>query len=140
MLTLWNPINELDVLTREVDRFFSRSAEQPAVAFCPTVDIEEAEDRFILHADLPGLKESDIDVKVHEGTLCLSGKREEASEHKGEGYYRRERSHGSFSRSFRLGPAVDADKIQASYDKGVLTVVLPKKEEVKPRQIPVKGN
>jgi len=140
MLTLWNPIRELDSWTRELDQFFGRAVEQTAPVFSPEIDIEEHEDRFVIRADLPGVNESDIEVRVHEDTLVLSGKREQVKEEKsGRGTYR-ERSHGSFCRSFELGSIVEAGKIEAKLDKGVLNVVLPKKEQAKPRLIPVTGN
>jgi HSP20 family protein len=140
MLTLWNPIAGFDRSARELDRWFGEARNRMTPAFSPEVDIEEHEDRFVIRADLPGVDEADVEVRVHEGTLVLSGKREQAKEEQNERGYYRERCAGSFCRSFRLGTAVDAEKIEAKLDKGVLQVVLPKKEQAKPRVIPVTGN
>ncbi|MBI4705537.1 MAG: Hsp20/alpha crystallin family protein [Deltaproteobacteria bacterium] len=141
MLTLWNPTTSLFRWSPIFDELFAGGTEDGREQlFAPAVDIEEQEDKFVLRADLPGVSEKDIEVRVHEGTLALSGKREEAKEEKREGGYYRERRSGSFHREFRLGPSVDGEKIAASYKNGVLSVVLPKKEEVKPRQIPVSAS
>ena len=140
MLTLWRPFNDLATWGRAFDNSLRPVSSTRSQFFSPEVDIEELEDRYVLRADLPGMEEQDIDVQVHEGTLHLSGKREESVEQESEGGFYRERRYGSFARRFRLGSHVDAEKIEATYDKGVLSVVLPKKEEAKPRQIPVGTN
>lgn len=140
MLTLWKPLNELSSFSRAFDEAFRPLTFKREAFFAPAVDIEEHEDRFVLHADLPGMNEADIDVQVHEGQLLLSGKREYSKEEKTDSGTYRERSYGTFCRRIRLGSTVDAEKIEASYDKGVLSVTLPKKEEAKPRQIPVGTN
>jgi HSP20 family protein len=136
MLTLWKPSDEWFSFGRELDRWFD---EGPTRGPCPAVDIEEEENRFVLRADLPGVDEKDLEVRVHEGVLILGGKRTETREEQRGGGVYRERSTGSFSRQFRLGPGVDDTKIEASYKNGVLTVVLPKQEAAKPRQIPVQA-
>ncbi len=139
MLTLWNPHRELFRWTRDVDNFcgWNEARSGKSVTFAPDVDVEEKDEAFLLTADLPGVREGEIKIEVHEGTLTLSGSREEEREEKGEGRYLRERRHGSFERQFRLGRNVDSSKIEAGFENGVLQVVLPKKEELKPRQIPV---
>jgi HSP20 family protein len=126
---------------REFDDLFDgfRSSEE-TVAFNPAVDIVEEAERFLIKADLPGVKQEEIAIKVHDGSLILSGKREEQREEEQEKSYYSERRLGSFHRSFKLGDTVDTDKIEAKYDSGVLTVLLPKKEETKPRQIEVAVN
>jgi HSP20 family protein len=121
---------------RGFDRLFDDGEPR---GYAPAVDITEEEDHFLIKADLPGVDEKDIEVKVHDGVLLLSGKREETREEE-EGYSYRERRSGSFCRQFRLGRNVDAEKIEAAYKKGVLEVKLPKKEEAKPRQIAVSSN
>jgi HSP20 family protein len=141
MLTLWRPFNDLNRLSQELEQLYFRGEPNGHRAdFTPSVDIEEKENSVLIHADLPGVNEKDIEVKVHEGTLLISGKRESAKEEQGEGKYYSERSYGSFCRTFSLGRNVDAEKIEASYKNGVLTVLLPKKEEVKPKQIPISTN
>ena len=141
MLTLRRPRGGLYGLSRELDHlFWDRSSNGNRVSFAPSVDIEENEDHFLISADLPGVSEQDIEVKVHEGVLLLSGKREVSTEEKSDSGYYRERRFGSFHRSFTLGNGVDAGKIEATYANGVLTVRLPKSEKAKPRQIPVSTN
>ena len=142
MLTLRRPFDGFFGLSRELDNVLSGGPSNNGnrIDFAPAVDIEEKEDHFLIQVDLPGVSEKDIDVKVHEGTLLLSGKREVAKEEKSEKGYYNERSYGRFCRSFTLGDGVDAGKIEATYKNGVLTVKLAKKAEVLPRQIPVSTN
>lgn len=139
-LTKWRPYG-MSRFGREFDDLFDgfRSSEE-TVAFNPAVDIVEEAERFLIKADLPGVKQEEISINVKDGSLILSGKREEKREEKQEKSYYCERRYGSFHRSFKLGDTVDMDKIEAKYDSGVLTVLLPKKEETKPRQIEVAVN
>jgi HSP20 family protein len=125
---------------RDFDGLFREFGNGEGVAFAPSVDIREEEGQFVLQADLPGMEQEAIQVKVENETLILTGKREETSEQEQDGRHYRERRFGSFMRSFRLGSGVDAGAIEARYDKGVLTVTIPKKEQLKPRQIPVATN
>ena len=141
MLTLWRPFSELFQLNQEFDDLLKAPLKKGwPVDFTPAVDIEEQEGGFVLHADLPGMSEKDIEVKVHDGRLLLSGKREISKEEKTSHGFRRERSAGSFCRQFDLGPGIDVSRIAATYKNGVLTISLPKKEESKPRQIAVGTN
>jgi len=138
MLTLWNPTRSFHRFGREFDDFFNAcSVETEVQSFRPTVDVTETEESFLLKADLPGVSEKNIALKVHDGVLHLSGKREDMEDEKKAGGHLRERRFGTFSRQFKLGPNVNSEKIAASYKDGVLTVTLAKKEEVKPREIPV---
>jgi HSP20 family protein len=95
----------------------------------PAVDVVESEKGYEITADLPGMEEKDIEIKVTDGILTMKGERQEEKEEKKKDYYLQERSFGSFQRSFELPESVDADKIEASFRKGVLTVKLPKKAE-----------
>ena len=135
MLTLWKPRNDLWRWNRDLDSYFGYS--RSGYSFSPAVDIEEREDSFLLTADLPGMRREDIEVEIENNTLTLSGTRELGNEEKEGGYYRRERSYGSFSRSFRLGPGVVAGNIDATYENGVLRLTLPKAEEAKPQRIDI---
>lgn len=140
MLTLWKPFNEMSRWNRDFDAFLQaprRSATRRG--FAPAVDIRESDDGVTLVADLPGVEEEGIEVQVHEGVLLLAGERAAEDDAKRD-LVHRERSHGRFERRFRLGDTIDADNIEAVYENGVLTVSLPKKEQVKPRQIPVSTN
>ena len=106
----------------------------------PPVDLVEAEDHFVLKADLPGLAEGDVNIEVQEGTLTISGERKAEHEQREKGWYRIERSFGRFSRSLTLPDGVDPDRIEASFSHGVLEVRIPKPEERKPRRIEISGS
>jgi HSP20 family protein len=106
----------------------------------PNVDIKETENEIVLHADVPGIDEKDIDIKLEDGTLTLKGERKFEQEKKGEGYHRIERGYGSFVRCFSVPDSVDSEHVKAAYKSGVLTVTLPKKEVAKPRSIKVAVN
>jgi HSP20 family protein len=134
MLNLWRPQQDLFRWSRELDRLLDRA---PGPEVCPAVDVTEEETRYVLRADLPGFEEKDIDVRVVDGVLALSGKREPSTEEKLGKLTQAERPYGSFCRKFTLDVAVDESTIDASYKNGVLTVALPRKEATKPRQIPI---
>jgi len=138
MLTRHRPFHNLGRFHRGFDHFFGVPTENTnPTAFTPAVDIEETDGAVVLSADLPGVDEKDIEVTVHQGVLVLTGKREDKREEETENTIYRERRYGAFFRRFRLGSKVDPDAIVAAYKNGVLTVTLPKKEEAKPKQIPV---
>jgi HSP20 family protein len=126
--------------SREVDRlfdsFFGTDREQ-ARRWVPPVDLVEAEDHFVLKADLPGLAEEDVTIEVQDGTLSISGERSAEHEQHERGWYRIERSFGSFRRSLTLPDGVDADAISASFERGVLEVRVPKPAERQPRRVEI---
>ena len=101
------------------------------------VNIVENKDNYTLMAEVPGMKEKDIDLEIKDGLLTLKGHTEESQEKEENHYRMREFSRRSFERSFRIGEGVDSDKISAKLEKGVLTVALPKKEEAKPKAVKV---
>jgi HSP20 family protein len=101
------------------------------------VDLVEAEDHFVLKVDLPGLSEADVSIEVQDGMLTISGERSAEHESHERGWYRIERSFGSFNRSLTLPDGVDADAISAQFDRGVLEVRIPKPEERKPRRVEI---
>jgi HSP20 family protein len=141
MLTLWRPRNELLRWSPVFDSFFNTGwGNGEGVFLSPNVDIQESEDKFTITADLPGVEEKNIELTVKDGVLTIAAHREESKEEEKEGAILRERSYGSFRRSFRLGREVNSEKIEANYKNGVLSVELSKAEEVKPRQIPVSTN
>lgn len=141
MLTLWTPLGGHFGLRHESDDWYdNRPSNGNRVDFAPAVDIEEKEDHYLVSADLPGVSEKDIEVKIEDGILLLSGKRGASEEQKAECRCHSERSFGTFHRCFKLGEGVAADKIEAAYANGVLTVKLPKSERMKARQIPVHSN
>jgi HSP20 family protein len=127
--------------TREVDRLFDAffgGESQQSRRWVPPMDLVEAEDHFTLKADLPGLGEGDVTIEVQDGTLKISGERKTEVEGREQGFYRIERSFGSFARSLTLPDGVDPDAINASFDRGVLSVTIPKPEERKPRRVEIK--
>jgi HSP20 family protein len=128
--------------TRELDRVFDAFFGQTEQArrWVPPVDLVEAEDHFVLKADLPGLSEGDVNIEVQDGTLTISGERKAEHEQREKGWYRIERSFGHFSRSLTLPDGVDPDRIAASFNTGVLEIRIPKPEERKPRRIAISGS
>ena len=128
---------------QEMDRLFSSLFEnsgRQAQRWVPAMDLVEADDHFVLKADLPGLSEDDVAIEVQDNVLTISGSREAETEQKEKGWYRLERSYGSFNRSLTLPDGVDADKVEAKFDRGVLEVRIPKPEERKPRRISIGGD
>ena len=121
-----------------LDRFFTH-ADDGAVRY-PTVDVKENEDNFVVEAELPGVTEKEIDVKVENDLLTISSHREAEKEEKKEHYILRERRASAFSRSFTLPKNTNRDGIQAVFRNGVLTLTIPKTPEAKPKTIDVKTN
>jgi HSP20 family protein len=109
-------------------------------AFSPRVDVSETDKEIKVSAELPGLDENDIEVSLARNLLTISGEKQEEAEDKGKNFYRMERSYGSFRRTIPLMVEVEADKIKAKFQKGVLTVTLPKTAEAQrqTRRIPIK--
>ena len=120
---LWQPFRR-SLLTAEP--LFGRQLKWPNM---PAVDVVESEKAYEITAELPGMDEKNIEVKVADGTLTIKGEKQEEKEEKKKDYYLQERHFGSFERSFDVPETVEADKIDASFKKGVLTVTLPKKAE-----------
>ena len=133
--------NEFPVANRVFEGFFEDlpffSYREDRSPWNPAVDVLEKDGNLVLRAELPGMTEKQIDLKVEGDTLILKGERKMESEDKKENYHRIESFHGSFTRTFRLPETVDTHKISADYKDGILTVTLPQKPEVKPREIPV---
>ena len=139
-LIRWQPRDTFSV-NREIDNLINQvwgdQGNPNTQAWYPKVDIAEDENQFVLHAELPGMNREDIQVSLEDGVLTISGERKFETKKEDKNYLHRERSYGSFTRSFRMGKNVQVDKIAAAYKDGVLTMTLPKAEEVKPRQIEV---
>jgi HSP20 family protein len=141
-----SPFRRMSTLRDEIDNIFDRAfgqaLENPTQTqllggWIPAVDVYEDKDNLTVKCEVPGMKKEDIDISLHEGFLTISGERKH-EEKKTEGeFYRTERYEGRFSRSLTLPSKVNAEKINATYKDGVLTVVLPKAEEAKPKQIQV---
>ena len=145
-LVRWEPVRELNTIQQEMNRLFNTFFDAPAQSgggngtarrWVPAMDLVETEDHFVLRADLPGLTEADVSIEVQDNVLTLSGERTVEHEAKKEGFYRLERGTGHFSRSLTLPDGVDADRIAAAFEHGVLEVRIPKPEERKPRRVQI---
>jgi HSP20 family protein len=140
-LVRWDPIRELDSLqgdmNRLFDRFFEGRPNGTGRRWIPAMDLVETDDHLVLRGDLPGLTEDDVDIEIKDNVLTVSGERKSENEEKGEGYHRVERSFGSFSRSLSLPQGVDAQKVDAQFDNGVLEVRIPKPAEAKPTRVQI---
>lgn len=144
-MNVWSPFRHLSVLRDEIDRLFdsplnelTSNSQQFLSGWLPTIDLFDDRDHLVLKAEIPGMKKEDIDISLHGDVLTLSGERKEEEVFDKAETYRSERFLGRFQRTVTLPVGVDANKVQASYKDGILTVTLPKAEEAKPKQIEVK--
>ena len=143
MITRIDPFRELATLQDRFNSLFENFAdvngkEQLARGtFAPAVDIYEDEHNLVLKLEVPGLNEEDLNVSLENNTLTVSGERKFEKEEKEENFHRIERRYGSFTRTFRLPNTVDAENVEAGYDKGILKITLAKRAEAKPKQIKV---
>ena len=140
MIRTRNPYFRLvDDLLHDARPWFARGGEFAPRDFSPALDVEENADAYIVHANLPGIRQEDISVNIHDDTLTISA--ETAAENRDETSKSllRERRFGKFSRSLRFPTHLDGDAVAASYENGVLSISLPKADHVKPRQIPIKA-
>jgi HSP20 family protein len=139
----WDPVRELAAMQDRLNQFFEDVARRDDDVmtrgdWLPPVDIYQTDQHeIVLKAEMPGLKQEDIDLRVENNTLTITGERRHEASVKKEHYHRVERCYGSFSRSFSLPNTIDGEKVRAEYRDGVLTVTLPLREESKPRQIQV---
>ena len=139
----WDPFRGLGEIQTEVNRLFNNwSGHQGATGermWLPAVDVHETKDEFMLTLDIPGVTEKDVHISITGDLLTVKGERRFEREGEGDGntYHRVERLYGKFERSVQLPTMVQTDKVKASYRDGVLTVKLPKAEEVKPREIKI---
>ncbi len=141
----WEPFKELMDIQNRMSRLFEdtvsrsrgRDEDITHAAWTPLVDIYETKNEVILKAELPEIDQKDINLRIESDNLILEGERKIQEEAKKENYYLVERAYGKFKRSFTLPSSVDAEKIKAEYNHGVLKVILPKKEETKAKQITI---
>jgi len=137
-----SPLDELDRMRREMDRLtegFTRGLfREPTAGVFPLMNVTESKDNYYVRAELPGISADDLDMSVTGNTLSISGERKIPSEDEKAQYHRREREAGKFSRIISLPSQVDTKRVEAHCADGILTVVLPKAEEAKPKQIAVK--
>jgi len=137
-----NTFEELERMRRQLDGMFGGVEQGPhrvlGAGVFPLINLTEDRDSYHVRAELPGLKAEDINISVTGNNLSISGERKIASEGENVRYHRREREAGSFSRVMALPGEVDADKVQATHLGGILTVIIPKAEAAKPKQITVR--
>ena len=125
-MMLWEPLRDLAIPGAR------------GLAFAPSFDVKETKDGYLFKADLPGVKEKDLEIALTGNRLTVSGRREEEKKEEGERFYTWERSSGAFTRTFTLPEGVDADHAQAELKEGVLTISIAKRPEVKARKIELK--
>ena len=142
----WEPFRDFMTLREAMDRLFEESFVGPRRRELPpaaegtlALDIYQTDDATVIKSSVPGLKPEEIDISITGNTLTISGESKEEEEVKEENYIRRERRYGSFSRSVVLPEGLEPDKAEASFDDGVLTLIIPKAPESKPKIIKVTG-
>jgi len=149
--SLWSgsnsPFRELNRMQRQIDRLLNdmmggegiTGGEMKPSAFMPPVDVQEADDHYVLSFDMPGVKKEDLHIELSGTELCVWGERKQEHEERSRSQYRSERSYGEFSRTFTLPEGIRAEQIQSDYHDGVLHVAIPKMEraEEKSQQIQI---
>ena len=140
----WDPFRDLNMLQDRMNRLFDDAGstwrtDEPAAttSWSPSVDIFETEGEIVVKAELPGMDRKDIQLNLENNVLSLRGERKFQKETKDDNYHRIERSYGVFSRAFSIPASVDEERIRADYKDGVLKIVLPKKDQAKPKQIKI---
>ncbi|MDX1659792.1 MAG: Hsp20/alpha crystallin family protein [Nitriliruptorales bacterium] len=142
-MTRWDPLRDVASLQDEMERVFrgvlgeegGRAA--TAGAWAPALDVEETEDHFTLHVELPGVSADDVEVSLEENVLTISGQRRFYDQKEADGFKRIERHFGRFHRAIRLPDRVAVDEVEANFTDGMLVITVPKAEEAKPRRIEV---
>lgn len=150
-LVKWNPARELMSIEKEFNKLFNTFSnkfgisnegenEMENAVWAPLTDISEDNDNYYLNLDVPGVDKNDVKISYSNGNLVIKGERKDEKETKKSEYHRIERSFGKFFRSFTLPEKIKEDKIEAKFKDGALSIVIPKADEVKPREIEVKIN
>jgi HSP20 family protein len=146
-LVRWDPFRDLVSIQDELNRLFGRTysggaeAIRPSAAgaWMPSMDVYETEDKIVAKLELPGIDPDQVEVSVEDATLTISGARQFSSDVDEESYHRVERRYGAFMRSITLPQTADTERVEAGFDKGVLTVEVAKVEKAKPKKIQVKA-
>ena len=145
MLVKWDPYTEVE---KTFDDFFRRpfslkpywdDRNGDALSWTPPVNVYEDEEKLAIDVQLPGIDKKDVHLSVKDHILELRGERKADTKEAKDGYHVREFRYGTFSRTFKLPPYVDAEKMKATYDRGVLTITVPKQEKAKPRMIEIEA-
>ena len=137
-LSPWSALRDLEGQLTQLFEDPFRDFGRPDRGWAPRADLKETEDRYVLEADLPGLKREDIDLAIVDNVVTLKGERKNEREATEGGCHRIERRYGSFQRSFEIPGGFESKKVEAHYKDGVLSVTLPKRAEARPKQIEVK--
>ncbi|HZD18222.1 MAG TPA: Hsp20/alpha crystallin family protein [Actinomycetota bacterium] len=142
----WDPFRDLVSIQDELNRLFGRTfagteSIRPTAtgAWMPAMDVYETDDKIVAKLELPGIEPGDVEVSVEDSTLTISGTRGFSQEVEEENYHRVERRYGSFTRAITLPQTADTEKVEAGFDKGLLTVEIPKVEKAKPKKVQVKA-
>ena len=144
-VTRWDPFRELLTLQERLDKMYREMErtrkEEDFVSseWTPPVDIFESGETFVLKLEIPEVDKDSIDIKINDNELSIKGERRLEPGVDPENYHRMERGYGTFTRSFSLTKSIDSSKIRANIKDGILRIELPKKEEVKPKQIKIDG-
>ena len=140
---LRSPFEEFDRIRREMDQFFGGLGRgvlrEPRAGVFPLMNITESNEDYVVRAELPGMKGDEIEISVTHDTLSISGERKIPAESEDAKYHRKEREAGKFNRIVSLPGQINTEKVKATSVDGILTVVLPKAEESKPKQITIKS-
>jgi HSP20 family protein len=140
--TFDNPFSDFDRLRREMLRLFETVAGDTfgdvGAGIFPPMNITQDDENFYVRAEVPGIKPDELSISANRNRVSLAGKREIQREHERVSYHRKERAEGNFNRTVTLPTEVDAERVDAKYVDGILTLTLPKAEETKPRQITVR--
>jgi HSP20 family protein len=144
-LMRWRPTHDLTSMREEMNRlfdnFFSGLPERRRglleSEWAPSIDVAETDEDIVVTAELPGVKQEEVDITIADDVLTLKGEKKEEKEVKEKNYHRIERSYGSFQRSISLPTGTKADEAKASYKDGILCITIPKAEEAKPKQIKI---
>lgn len=142
MLARWDPFREIMSIRNTMDRLFDSVLSGTTLTWQPTVwdlalDVAEDEDEYVVKASIPGINPDDLEITFSNNTLTIKGEVKEDKELEQAHYHLRERRYGSFARSVTLPAGIEADKIEATYEAGVLKLRLPKAEEVRPKKIAI---
>jgi HSP20 family protein len=133
----WDPFRMMDALLRWEP--FRSGLGDAGSAFSPAFDVKETKDAYVVRADLPGVREADIDVSVTGNVVTISGRRELENREEGEQFFALERNYGTFMRTLTLPEGANLDDIKADLKDGVLALTIPKRPEVQPRRISIGG-
>ena len=143
-LSNWDPFRELWNMRRVMNRFVDEAFDRGVSGWAPeewglALDVSETADQFIVKASIPGINPDDLEITYNNDVLTIKGEIQSEEESEDNRYHLRERRYGRFARSLSLPTTVEADKINANYEAGVLTLTLPKAEEVKPKRIAIQA-